>query len=204
MGNVRGSAQPPRRRISVAKETRNERADTITAGELVASPSLEGKKVKVVVLVGSASPPRALVVGHPMLLLVDGAVAAERARPRSGYARSIVTGRVEGRGTAARLVVDTVTPWASAVRDVGLAQVAASPRAFDETRVRVEGELVRGEERSSIGDVWVSGCPVLEREGRARVRIEGWLFTHPHGGDGFGHTGAYRAYLQSERCERTP
>lgn len=181
-----------------------ERDGAITAGDLVTSPSLEGKKVKVVVLVGSASPPRALVVGHPMLLLVDGAVTADSARPRSGYARSVVTGRVEGRGTAARLVVDAVTPWASAVRDVGLAHVAASPRAFDETRVRVEGELVRGEERSSIGDVWVSGCPVLEREGHARVRVEGWLFTNPHGGEGFGHTGAYRAYLQSERCERIP
>lgn len=181
-----------------------ERDGAITAGDLVTSPSLEGKKVKVVVLVGSASPPRALVVGHPMLSLVDGAVAADSARPPSGYARSVVTGRVEGRGTAARLVVDAVTPWASAVRDVGLGQVAANPRAFDETRVRVEGELVRGEERSSIGDVWVSGCPVLEREGHARVRVEGWLFTNPHGGEGFGHTGAYRAYLQSERCERTP
>lgn len=181
-----------------------ERDDAITAGDLVASPSLEGKKVRVVVLVGSASPPRALVVGHPMLLLVDGAVPAERVRPPSGYARSVVTGRVEGRGGSARLVVDTVTPWTSAVRDVALGQVAASPRAFDETRVRLEGELVRGEERSSIGDMWVSGCPVLEREGHARVRVEGWLFTNPHGDGGFGHTGAYRAYLQSERCERIP
>jgi hypothetical protein len=181
-----------------------ERDGALTAADVVTSSALDGKKVRVVALVGSARPPRALVVGHPILPLVDGAVSAERARPPSGFARFVVTGRVEGRGSGARLAVDAVTPWPGAAREVGLAQLAASPRAFDEARVSLEGELVRGEERSSIGDVWVSGCRVLEREGRARVRAEGWLFTNPHGEDGFGHTNAYRAYLQAERCERVP
>lgn len=179
-----------------------ERNGALTAADLFTSPELEGKKVTAVVIVGAASPPRALAFGIPLVELVDGAASAEKARPATGYARSRVTGTSRGKGMAARLSVDTVTPWPSEVKNVTLDEIATRPRALDETRLSVEGELVRGDERSSMGDVWISGCS--EVEGfylHANVRATGWLFTDPHGSKGFGHTNIYRAHLQIERCE---
>lgn len=182
-----------------------ERNGALTAAGLFTSPELEGKKVTAVVIVGASSPPRALAFGIPLVELVDGAASAEKARPATGYARSRVTGTLRGKGMTARISVDTVTPWPSEVKNVTLDEIATRPRALDETRVSVQGELVRGDERSSMGEVWISGCS--EVEGfyvHANVRATGWLFTDPHGSAGFGHTNAYRAHLQVERCERLP
>lgn len=167
--------------------------------------TLDGKLVEMVAIVDDQAPPHAIVMGNPVLPLVDGAIPAATARASSGHRKVRLRGTVHGNGLGAKVAVDGVEEIAEPLRPATLAEVDARPLAFDDAHVVLEGTHVVGEEKTALDDVaWLSGCPRHEEGSRTRVRVEGWLFTNPHTGEsgasGFGHTNGYRYAIVADRC----